>query len=139
MHGVEYVKYTGGSVTAPCLDMFFYHVQVDDMHHRVVGALVVVDFQLHHPVGAVYLPYFHLAWELKAVDTLSLSSSGQKGRICSYRYHFLSALSPCGRMTVGNSSKSGSHGAFSKSISTSALSHCSRTNTLPGDEEVVLK
>ena len=48
--------------------MFFYHVQVDDMHHRV-GALVVVDFQLHHPVDAVYLPYFHLAWELKAVDT----------------------------------------------------------------------
>ena len=74
--GVEYVKYTGGSsVTAPCLDMFFYHVQVDDMHHRVVGALVVVDFQLHHPVDAVYLPYFHLAWELKAVDTLSRGGS----------------------------------------------------------------
>ena len=66
--GIEYVKYTGGDVTAPCLDIFFYHVQVDDMHHRV-GALVVVDFQLHPPVGVVYLHYFHLAWELKAVDT----------------------------------------------------------------------
>ena len=38
-------------------------------------------------------------------------------------------------MIDGNSSKSGSHGAFSRSISTSGQSHCSQTNTLPGNEK----
>ena len=67
--------------------------------------------------------------------TVSLSLSGQKGCICSYRYYCRSALSPRGGRIDGNSSKSGSHGAFSRSISTSGRSHCSRMNILPGDEE----
>jgi len=64
--------------------MFFYHVQVDYMCRRVFGTFVVVDLLLHRPLGVVYLLHFPLAWELKAVDTkyVSLSSSGQKGRIC---------------------------------------------------------
>ena len=83
----------GVVVTASCLDMLFYYAQVDDMCHRFVGASVVVDLLLHLPLGVVYLLCSLLVLELKAVDT---QYPGQKGRICSYRYHCLSALSPRG-------------------------------------------
>ena len=42
-------------------------------------------------------------------------------------------------MTVGNSSSSGVQGSFSISNVTSAESLCFFTNTLPGDEEDILK
>ena len=64
--------YNVACVTAPCLGIFFYHVQVVDMCHRVFGASVVVDLPLLRSLGVVYLLYSPLALELKAVDTQCL-------------------------------------------------------------------
>ena len=72
-------------------------------------------------------------------QVVSLSSSGQNGRMESYKYHCRSGVSPGGRMTVGNSSASGVQGSFSILNATSAESLRSFTNTLLHDEEDILK
>ena len=71
--------------------------------------------------------------------TASLSSSGQNGLICSYRYHWRASLNPLGEITVDRSSLSGDHGSRRRSILTSFVSLRSWTNTDPGWDDVTLK
>ena len=72
-------------------------------------------------------------------QTESMSSMGQNGRICSYRYHWLSALNSRGGTIFGSSSGSGVQGSFSSCCLTSGVSHCTFVKILPGELEVILK
>ena len=72
-------------------------------------------------------------------QVVSLSASGQNGRMESCKYHCRSGVSPCGGMTVGSSSVSGVQGSFSRLNLTSVESLCSFANTTPGEEDGILK
>ena len=112
------------------------------VHTTEPPAFKVEVLQLSHPLdeldsdllGVGYLCDFLLALELMAVDR-RYPSSGQKGLICSCKYHCCSMLKPCGGMTLGSVFGSGFHGSFSSLISTSGVSLCSFTNTDLGEED----
>ena len=69
-------------------------------------------------------------------QVVSLSLSGQNGRMLSYRYHRLSAERPFGVTIKGKSFRSGDHrGDFIRSNFSSSVSACSWTNTAPSWKE----
>ena len=58
---------------------------------------------------------------------ISLSASGQYGRIWLYKYHCLSVDNCFGQITVGSSVATGDHGPFKRFTRCSEVSQCSFT------------